>query len=414
MTEPEPEPELRDDWRTVWVGDIPISLAFRTEDEQKHEAVALARDEGTLSANRNARIVRLLEDQFGPVEHAVVRVKPKSAPTGRNDDRERHRRCWALVTFRDEESADNAVADGLRVPDGRHKVAVRIRPSNVEGELAKGKRGALQQIARKLADESLEKLASQPHGNVAKRLTLKQAARQVAMMQAVSRKLGGGEAAAPFEAPAAPTARGRGPVRWIAGDPSAKIKEEDYTLGSCCAGPQPWTERDTSRHRSRRVGPNIRHPRRTVYETPKQLEGVPRGKAVRKKNTKWARDGWEERTGPSDFQTTWQQLQENGWRVRRIKRPRVKKPYAGHEVGGGSTPLGGAEGTWKESDPFVVEEFYVRPGRWGPGEKHAAKVGVDYFAAPASLYAFLRRAPNQLRHSTKLGRGAPHMHLYGL
>jgi len=61
-----------------------------------------------------------------------------------------------------------------------------------------------------------------------------------------------------------------------------------------------------------------------------------------------------------------------------------------------------------------VEEFYVRPGRWGPGEKHAAKVGVDYFAAPASLYAFLRRAPNQLRHSTKLGRGAPHMHLYGL
>eukprot|EP01046_Picozoa_sp_COSAG06_P046314 COSAG06_NODE_6545_length_2887_cov_2.501793_4_plen_151_part_00 len=131
------------------------------------------------------------------------------------------------------------------------------------------------------------------------------------------------------------------------------------------------------------------------YETPKQLMGVPRGKAVnrrRRASTGKQKQGWGgadvDENGLSEFQVLWRQLSTNGWRARVIKRPRVKKPYAGHEVGGGETPLGM---TWRESDPYVLEESYVRPGRWGPGERASSKLGVDYFSSPHNLQAFLRR-----------------------
>lgn len=131
------------------------------------------------------------------------------------------------------------------------------------------------------------------------------------------------------------------------------------------------------------------------YETPKQLTGVPRGKAVnrrRRASTGKQKQGWGgadvDENGLSEFQVLWRQLSMNGWRARVIKRPRVKKPYAGHEVGGGETPLGM---TWRESDPYMLEESYVRPGRWGPGERASSKLGVDYFSSPHNLQAFLRR-----------------------
>ena len=68
------------------------------------------------------------------------------------------------------------------------------------------------------------------------------------------------------------------------------------------------------------------------------------------------------------------------------------------------------------ADPYVLEEAYVRPGRWGPGERATAKLGVDYFTTPRQLEGFLRRAPQQLRHTTKgpSAKGTPHLHLFGL
>jgi hypothetical protein len=129
------------------------------------------------------------------------------------------------------------------------------------------------------------------------------------------------------------------------------------------------------------------------YNTPKQLEGVPRGKDVRRESQQ-RRVKTLKLTGvasddePTEFQQLWKQLSENGWRSRVVKRPKVKRPYSGAEVSGGVTPLGK---TWRESDPFALAESYVRPGRWGPGERAPAKLGVDYFSSPRELQAFLRR-----------------------
>ena len=129
------------------------------------------------------------------------------------------------------------------------------------------------------------------------------------------------------------------------------------------------------------------------YDAPKQLTGVPRGTDVRRKSQpRWAKT--DKLTGllsddePTEFQQLWKQLSQNGWRSRVVKRPKVKRPYSGAEVSGGITPLGK---TWRESDPFVLAESYVRPGRWGPGERASAKLGVDYFSSPHELQAFLRR-----------------------
>lgn len=129
------------------------------------------------------------------------------------------------------------------------------------------------------------------------------------------------------------------------------------------------------------------------YNTPKQLEGVPRGMDVRRESRERRSKTPKPTRVVSDddhteFQQLWKQLSENGWRSRVIKRPRVKRPYSGAEVSGGVTPLGK---TWSESDPFALAESYVRPGRWGPGERASAKLGVDYFTSPRELYAFLRR-----------------------
>ena len=129
------------------------------------------------------------------------------------------------------------------------------------------------------------------------------------------------------------------------------------------------------------------------YSTPKQLEGVPRGKDVRRESQR-CRAKTLKLTGvvsddePTEFQQLWKKLSENGWRARVVKRPKVKRPYSGAEISGGVTPLGK---TWSESDPFALSESYVRPGRWGPGERASAKLGVDYFSSPRELQAFLRR-----------------------
>lgn len=142
--------------------------------------------------------------------------------------------------------------------------------------------------------------------------------------------------------------------------------------------------------------------RNVQYNTPKQLAGVPRGQDVKRESQQRWRTTSSSRGSPASakvaegasdnqptkFQQLWKQLSENGWRSRVVKRPRVKRPYSGAEVSGGVTPLGK---TWRESDPFVLAESYVRPGRWGPGERATAKLGVDYFSCPSQLQAFLRR-----------------------
>lgn len=143
--------------------------------------------------------------------------------------------------------------------------------------------------------------------------------------------------------------------------------------------------------------------RAVQYNTPKQLTGVPRGQNVKRESQRLRRKAHSsrdatpsatkagadiDRQARTEFQTLWKQLSANGWRTRLVKRPRVKRPYTGAEVSGGVTPLGE---TWHKSDPFTLAESYVRPGRWGPGERATAKLGVDYFSSPQQLQAFLRR-----------------------
>ena len=56
----------------------------------------------------------------------------------------------------------------------------------------------------------------------------------------------------------------------------------------------------------------------------------------------------------------------------------------------GVTPL--LQKTFELEGSVARTEHYVRPRRWGPGERHAAKLGVDYFDSVAQLRAFLRAA----------------------
>lgn len=137
-----------DDSWTVWVGSIPLALATAVvggdssgdgsaravagaavagaaaaaaANDNEEEAVQLSRDEGRITrvvgggghqrqqasaADHDTRpeVVRLLERRFGPVLHAVVRIKPATHVGAKGDRRERDRRSWALVTFGEEDS----------------------------------------------------------------------------------------------------------------------------------------------------------------------------------------------------------------------------------------------------------------------------------------------------------------------
>ena len=46
---------------------------------------------------------------------------------------------------------------------------------------------------------------------------------------------------------------------------------------------------------------------------------------------------------------------------------------------------------YETTGSVVFTETYVRPGRWGPSEKHTAKLGVDYFDSMLKLRAYLRK-----------------------
>ena len=351
-----------DDGRTVWIGDIPIALAQPSgaDGSPRAESVRLSRDEGQIAGFAGQRIVTLLAEKFGPVERAVVRLKAETQILTRGDRRLRDRRSWALVTFKNEQDADGCLSwrdDGILVPEtlpvrpSTEKVPVKVRPGNIAGELAKGHRGALTQVAEKDAVEAM--IVTR---NVMKRPTLKEAGRAVIMMRRTALAFREGNSAPAAAAAGAPTARGRSDrVQWIVEDPCGMA-----------VGPQAWTQRNNSRHRTMRNGPGIKLPRRTVYDTPApicptQLRGVPRGKAVKKQSRKlretlsapgeahWAEMA-QEADGKTHFQLLWDQLNNNGWRARIIKRMRVNKPYAGHETGGGSTPLGAV---WKVRETFL-------------------------------------------------------------
>ena len=265
-------------------------------------------------------------------------------------------------------------------------------------------------------------------------MSLRQTVKTVMMMKKVTKQFEEGVMAAPKKPPSGPVARGRSlDVHWIQADPCG-----------IALGPVAWTQKmTTSRHRALRSEPDIRRPRRTVWETT-VVQGVPRGKAVdteigrtppptssraERRRQRFARSqggtsglgaapekrwadkaGWEiSYGGPvAQFQAFWKQLEAQGWRSRVRKRPQGRLDKSS----GGSTPLGAS---WKKTAPHSLVESYVRPGRWGPGERHSAKHGVDYFDTPHALFAFLRRAPHQLMHTQGgAGVGAPHFHLFGL
>lgn len=272
--------------RTVWVSGIPLPLAQphtergsaagalsqalllpdveeeAAEDEQRSEAVqGLAGDDGTIASFRGQRVVVMLAERFGPVERAQVRIKTANyASSSADDQRQRDHRSWALVTFADEDSANACVhRDGMLVPEtlpwkpGLARVPLKIRPANVAAELAKGHRGALAQVAARDAREKAA-LDRAKKLNVMKRPTFKDAVRSVIQMQEVAKRFHEGSAAPEPAASVAPVERGRTvDVRWIAEDPCG-----------LAMGPQPWTERNTSYHRSARSRPSIKHVRRTV------------------------------------------------------------------------------------------------------------------------------------------------------
>eukprot|EP01052_Picozoa_sp_SAG31_P034518 SAG31_NODE_4046_length_3639_cov_19.403390_4_plen_560_part_00 len=102
------------------------------------------------------------------------------------------------------------------------------------------------------------------------------------------------------------------------------------------------------------------------------------------------------------FAALWKQLALNGWRVRRCRRPRLRSEK-GENRSDGCSPLGLY---WSADTPYMEEEYYIRPGHWGPGEKNTAKLGVDYFDSPTLLIKFLRRAPTAMRFDASLGKGA--------
>ena len=264
--------------RTVWVSGIPLPLVQPRRDdnrplplsqalllphtEDSQEAVhGLADDDGTIANFAGQQIVVLLAERFGPVERAQVRVKTANyASSSADDQRQRDHRSWALVTFVDEDHANACVhRDGMRVPEmlpwkpGSARVPLKIRAANVAAELAKGHRGALAQVAARDAKEKAA-LDRAKKLNVMKRPTFKDAVRSVMQMQQVAKHFQGGLAAPTPVAPVAPVERGRTTdVRWIAKDPCG-----------LAMGPQPWTERNTSCHRSARSRPSIKHVRRTV------------------------------------------------------------------------------------------------------------------------------------------------------
>jgi hypothetical protein len=250
--------DVRDDGRTCWVGDIPLALAqpsAQAANTAEQEAVSLSRDEGTIAGFAGQRVVSLLEEHFGPVERAVVRVKTASTAVSKGDRRLRDRRSWALVTFKADADADAACLDGMLVPatlparPGAARVPLRIRPSNVSGELAKGHRGALAQVAERDAEERA--IVAR---NVTKRPTLRDAARSIMQMQRAALQFRDGFAAPAHVAAGAPTKRGHSvDVRWIAEDPCG-----------LAMGPQAWTDRSTSRHRTTRPRPEIKQVKRTV------------------------------------------------------------------------------------------------------------------------------------------------------
>lgn len=229
---------------------------------QQGEAVqSLQGDDGTIASFRGQRVVVMLAERFGAVERAQVRIKTASHVSSNTDDqRRRDHRSWALVTFVDEGHANACVRrDGMLVPEtlpwrpGLTRVPLKIRPANVKAELAKGHRGALAQVAARDAKEKAA-LDRAKKLNVMKRPTFKDAVRSVMQMQQVAKQFSEGLAAPIPTASVAPVERGRTvDVRWIAADPCG-----------LAIGPQPWTERNTSYHRSTRSRPSIKNVRRTV------------------------------------------------------------------------------------------------------------------------------------------------------
>lgn len=238
---------------------LPLSQALLLPDFQEQRGESLQRDDGTITSFAGQRVVVLLAERFGPVERAQVRIKTANHASSAGDQRRRDHRSWALVTFVDEDHAIACVhQDGMLVPEalpwkpGFARVPLKIRPADVSAELAKGHRGALAQVAARDAQQAA--LDRSKKLNVMKRPTLKDAVRSVIQMQQVAKQFHEGLAAPKPAASVAPVDRGRAAdVRWIAEDPCG-----------LAIGPQPWTERNTSYHRSVRSRPSIKHVRRTV------------------------------------------------------------------------------------------------------------------------------------------------------
>ena len=270
-----------DEQRTCWVSCIPLALVQPSTapvqlaqalllPDTEEEAVRLAGDDGTISGFAGQPVVVMLAERFGPVERVQVRIKTANYAVRADDQRQRQRdhRSWALVTFVEEEHASACVAkDGMLVPTtlpwtpGSVRAPLQIRRANVTGELAKGKRGALAQVAARDANEKAA-IDKAKKLNVMKRPTFKDAVRSVIQMQQVAQQFHEGLAAPTRVAPVAPVQRGHSlDVRWIAEDPCG-----------LAMGPQSWTDRNTSYHRSARSQPSIKHVRRTVVRYTRKFE----------------------------------------------------------------------------------------------------------------------------------------------